>query len=354
MQWLTAPLRAAGFEVEEGIAGLETAFRARWQGAPGGPTIALLAEYDALPELGHACGHNLIGTASVGAALALKQAFPDLPGTILVIGTPAEEEGGGKIIQCRHGIFDEVDAAMLCHPRSKNMVLRGGLACVDATFRFHGRAAHAASAPQDGISALDAVIQTFNGVNALRQLFTSDVRVHGIITHGGEATNIVPAFAEAKFLMRAADVKGLGVVRDKVFAAARGAAEASGARLEIDEGLTYAERNNNHALAGLFRRNLEAQGLEVEEPPAGGGIGSSDIGNVGQVTATIHPYIRIGDCVPHTPEFAAAAGSKAGLRALNQATRALAMTAWDLCTSPEALAEVRAEFERWRARRNAQ
>ncbi|OLO08366.1 amidohydrolase [Salinicola sp. MH3R3-1] len=351
MAWLTAPLQEAGFEVEMGIAGLETAFRARWQGAEGGPTIALLAEYDALPELGHACGHNLIGTASVGAALALKQAFPDLPGTILVIGTPAEEEGGGKIIQCQHGIFDEVDAAMLCHPRSKNMVLRGGLACVDAVFRFRGRAAHAASAPQDGISALDAVIQTFNGVNALRQLFTDDVRVHGIITHGGEATNIVPAYAEAKFLMRAANVKGLGVVRDKVFAAARGAAEASGARLEIEEGLTYAERNNNHALAGIFRRHLEDQGLEVEEPAAKGGIGSSDIGNVGQITATIHPYIRIGDCVPHTPEFAEAAGSEAGMQALSQATRALAMTAFELCVSPEAMAAVRGEFESWRANR---
>ncbi len=351
MAWLTAPLREAGFEVEEGVAGLETSFRARWQGAEGGPTVALLAEYDALPEMGHACGHNLIGTASVGAALALKKAFPDLPGTILVIGTPAEEEGGGKIIQCQHGIFDEVDAAMLCHPRSKNMVLRGGLACVDAVFRFHGRAAHAASAPQEGISALDAVIQTFNGVNALRQLLTDDVRVHGIITHGGEATNIVPAYAEAKFLMRAADVKGLGMVRDKVFAAARGAAEASGARLEIEEGLTYAERNNNHALAGIFRRHLEDQGLEVEEPTAKGGIGSSDIGNVGQITATIHPYIRIGDCVPHTPEFAEAAGSEAGMQALSQATRALALTAFELCISSETMAAVRGEFERWRANR---
>ncbi|MGY2797154.1 amidohydrolase [Ewingella americana] len=348
---LIAPLRSAGFSIEEGIGDLPTAFRATFDSGRPGPTIALLAEYDALEGLGHACGHNLIGTASVTAALALKACGDALTGKLEVIGTPAEEEGGGKIILANLGYFDHVDAAMMFHPRDKTMVTRGGLACVDATFKFYGKAAHAASAPQNGISALDAVIHTFVGINALRQLFTDDVRVHGIITNGGSATNIVPAYAEAKFLMRANTVKGLAIVKQKVFAAAQGAADMSGARLEIEEGLTYAERNNNLTLAGYFQQNLEILGVEVVPPPVSGGIGSSDIGNVSQITAAIHPYLRIGDVLPHTPEFAEAAGSPAGLQTMLQAAKALAMTAVDLYQDPAMLSAVREEFSQWHSQR---
>lgn len=348
---LIAPLRAAGFEIEEQIGGLETAFRATYDSGKPGPTLALLAEYDALEGLGHACGHNLIGTASVAAALALKAGFPALTGKLEVVGTPAEEEGGGKIILADKGFFDHVDAVMMFHPRDKTMVIRGGLACVDATFKFFGKAAHAASAPQNGISALDAVIHTFVGINALRQLFTDDVRVHGIISHGGSATNIVPAYAEAKFLMRANTVGGLTTVKQKVFAAAQGSADMSGARLEIEEGLTYAERNNNLTLAGYFQQNLEILGVEVVPPPLSGGIGSSDIGNVSQITAAIHPYLRIGDVLPHTPEFAEAAGSNAGVATMLQAAKALAMTAVDLCQHPEKLRAVREEFLHWQSQK---
>jgi amidohydrolase len=347
---LIAPLRAAGFEIEEELGGLPTAFRATYDSGKPGPVIALLAEYDALVNLGHACGHNLIGTASVTAALALKQVSQFLTGRLEVIGTPAEEEGGGKIILSDKGIFDDADAVMMFHPRDKTMVVRGGLACVDAVFKFHGKAAHAASAPQNGISALDAVIHTFNGINALRQLFTDDVRVHGIITDGGSATNIVPAYSEAKFLMRADTVKGLAAVKQKVFDAARGAALMTGARLEIEEGLTYAERNNNLTLAGFFQQNLEAIGVEVVPPPLKGGIGSSDIGNVSQITAAIHPYIRIGDVLPHTPEFAVATGSEAGLQGMLQAAKALAMTALDLCQDDTKLRAVREEFSNWQSK----
>lgn len=347
---LIAPLRAAGFEIEEELGGLPTAFRATYDSGKPGPVIALLAEYDALVNLGHACGHNLIGTASVTAALALKQVSQFLTGRVEVIGTPAEEEGGGKIILSDKGIFDDADAVMMFHPRDKTMVVRGGLACVDAVFKFYGKAAHAASAPQNGISALDAVIHTFNGINALRQLFTDDVRVHGIITDGGSATNIVPAYSEAKFLMRADTVKGLAAVKQKVFDAARGAALMTGARLEIEEGLTYAERNNNLTLAGFFQQNLEAIGVEVVPPPLKGGIGSSDIGNVSQITAAIHPYIRIGDVLPHTPEFAIAAGSEAGLQGMLQAAKALAMTALDLCQDDTKLRAVREEFSNWQSK----
>ncbi|MBF6635091.1 M20 family metallopeptidase [Rouxiella silvae] len=346
---LIAPLREAGFQIEERLGDLPTAFRAVYDSGKPGPTLALLAEYDALVGLGHACGHNLIGTASIAAALALKTGFPEFSGRLEVIGTPAEEEGGGKIILAEKGIFDHHDAVMMFHPRDKTMVVRGGLACVDAVFKFYGKAAHAASAPQNGISALDAVIHTFVGINALRQLFTDDVRVHGIITDGGSATNIVPAYAEAKFLLRANTVKGLATVRAKVFAAAQGAADMSGARLEIEEGLTYAERNNNLTLADFFKQNLDILGVEVVPPPRSGGIGSSDIGNVSQITAAIHPYLRIGDVMPHTPEFAEAAASDAGLEAMLNAAKALAMTAVDLIESPEMLRAVRDEFLSWKA-----
>ncbi|MFJ7362705.1 M20 family metallopeptidase [Peribacillus frigoritolerans] len=355
MKWLIEPLEKAGFSIEKGIANLETSFRATWEGDPGGPTIAILAEYDALAGLGHGCGHNIIGTSAIGAALALKDAHPDLPGKIVVLGTPAEEEGGGKILMVEDGIFDHVDVAMMCHPQKQSMVLRGGLACVDASFKFYGKASHASSAPEKGISALDAVINTFVAVNSLRQFFKDDVRIHGIITKGGGATNVVPAYCEAEFLLRASTVEELNVVREKVYAAARHATEAIGARIEISEGLIYAERNNNKALAALFKDNLELLGEVVCEPPAKGGIGSSDIGNVGQVTATIHPYIKItDDAITHTPEFVQAAASERGMIGLNKAAKALAMTAYEVCMNSQLLHEIREEFEVWKANKSCE
>ncbi|GGE31711.1 amidohydrolase [Pullulanibacillus camelliae] len=348
MEWLTDTLAKEGFEIEKGIAGLETAFIASWTHQKEGPTIAFLAEYDALPRLGHGCGHNLIGTASVGAAIALKKAFPELPGKLFVIGTPAEEEGGGKIIMANHGVFDAIDAVMMCHPRNQTVVLRGGLACVDAVVKFYGKESHASSAPEKGISALDAVINSFNAIHSLRAYLPREAKVNGIITKGGDATNIVPGFCEAKFLMRAVDTIELNRVRDKVYRAIKGASESVGATCEVEEGLIYAERNNNEELAELFRQNLVSMGIEVE--PAEGGIGSSDIGNVGQVTATIHPYIKIGEADNHTPAFVEEAKSETGLKGMNQAAKALAMTAFDLCTDQAAYRRVRSEYEQWKAR----
>lgn len=350
--WLTEPLTEAGFAVEKGISGLPTSFRATWEGTPGGPTIALLAEYDALPGIGHGCGHNLIGTAAVGAALALKDACPELPGKIIVLGTPAEEEGGGKIIMCNDGVFADIDAAMMCHPQNKTMVLRGALACVDATFTFHGKQAHASSSPEKGISALDALVNAYVAINGLRQFMKEDVRIHGIITKGGDAPNVVPELCEAVYILRASTVEELEVVRNKVYRAVRSAAEGVGATVDIAEGLIYAERNNNRAMAQLFQANLEHMGIEVSDPPLKGGVGSSDIGNVSQMTAAIHPYIRLGDATTHTPEFARLAGSEEGLVEMNQAAKALALTAYDLCVDKAALQQVRSEFTEWKQNRN--
>ncbi|MFS0872450.1 M20 family metallopeptidase [Paenibacillus xylanilyticus] len=351
-QWLTEPLEAAGFQVEKGISGLPTSFRAVWEGPTDGPTIALLAEYDALPRIGHACGHNLIGTSAVGAALALKEACPQLPGRIIVLGTPAEEEGGGKIIMVNDGVFDGIDAVMMCHPQQKTMVLRGALACVDATFTFHGKQAHAASSPEKGISALDALVNAYAGINSLRPYLKDDVRVNGIITKGGDAPNVVPELAEAVYIIRAKTVEELKTVMDKVYRVVRHAAEGVGATVDISEGLIYAERNNNKALASLFQQNLEDMGIEVHDPPQTGGVGSSDIGNVSQVTAAIHPYIRLGDATTHTPEFARLAGEEEGMIEMNRAAKALALTAYDLCVDKAALQQVRNEFEDWKQQKD--
>ncbi|UUZ97749.1 peptidase dimerization domain-containing protein [Paenibacillus sp. P25] len=231
------------------------------------------------------------------------------------------------------------------------MVLRGALACVDATFTFHGKQAHASSAPEKGISALDAMINAFVAINALRQFMKEDVRIHGIITKGGDAPNVVPELCEAVFILRAANVEELETVREKVYRAVRHAAEGVGATVDIAEGLIYAERNNNKAMAGLFQQNLERMGIEVSEPPQKGGVGSSDIGNVSQMTAAIHPYIRLGDATTHTPEFARLAGSEEGMTQLNRAAKALATTTFDLCADPEAMKRVRSEFEAWKQQR---
>jgi amidohydrolase len=345
---LSDTLEKAGFTLERHLGGLDTAFRASYRFGNGGPTIALLAEYDALPELGHACGHNLICTASVGAALALKTALADklTAGALQVIGTPAEEGGGGKILLLNQDIFDGVDAAMMFHPGARTMTVRGSLAATRVTMKFYGKVAHAAANPHLGINALDACIQTFNAINALRQHVKDETRIHGVITHGGSAPNIVPDYAEAKFLIRQRNYDYMQEVKEKVFTCARGAAASVGARLELVEGLAYAERKINHTMAHRFGEHLETLGEAVKPPPEIGGVGSSDFGNLSQVLPAIHPYIAI---VPegtsaHTPEFAEAAASPAGQRGMLLAAKSLALTAADLLSDPTFLGQVKEEF----------
>lgn len=349
VELLTNLLKSEGFTVEKNIVDLETAFVATYTGEGKGPTIGLLCEYDALPKLGHACGHNLIGTSSVGAAIALKKFYgKKLSGTIKVIGTPAEEGLGGKVIMSDKGVFDDLDVAMMCHPKNKTMVLRGGLARVAATFKFYGKESHASSAPEEGISALDATINSFVAINSLRQFFTDDVRVHGIITKGGEAANIVPGFCEAKFLIRASTRERVQEVKNKVYRAVKNSASAVGSISEVEEGFVYAERNNNVAMARMFQSNLESMGIEVSPPPQQGGVGSSDIGNVGQIVPTIHPYIKIGEATNHTPGFAEEAKSENAMVFLNKAATALAMTSYDLFEDSKKLEMVKNEFIQWK------
>ncbi|MDI3522535.1 MAG: hypothetical protein PWP43_717 [Bacillota bacterium] len=342
---LSRELAAAGFAVERGYFGIPTAFHAVRAGRAARPAVAFLAEYDALPGLGHACGHNIIGTAALGAALALAPLLAALPGGIHVFGTPAEETNGAKVPLAAGGAFRDIDAAMMIHPSGRTVLTAPSLAMDALEFRFRGRAAHAASAPHEGINALDAVILTFNAVNALRQHVRPDVRIHGIITRGGEAPNIVPEEAVARFYVRAARRQYLDEVTGRVVNCARAGALATGAELTVNNfEYSFDEMRNNTALAGAMLANLTALGEEVV--PCGEGLGSLDMGNVSHVVPAVHPYISIGTAtlVSHTREFAAAAGSEGGLRAMVLGAKALAATALDVLLDAELRQAVRAEF----------
>ncbi|UCC64535.1 MAG: M20 family metallopeptidase [Anaerolineae bacterium] len=345
---LSRTLEENGFAVERGVAGLETAFVATLRGKDGGPTVAFLAEYDALAGLGHACGHNIIGTAAVGAGLAMRDVLPELAGTIQVIGTPAEEGGGGKAIMADAGVFVSVDAAVMIHPSRENLIGRLSLTAYPVSIEFFGQAAHAAGSPDLGINALEALLLTFSHVNALRQHLRDDARVHGIITHGGDAPNIVPDYAAASFIVRAADTPYATEVLEKVRACAEGAAQATGARLEFKQtGPRYDARMPNPRLVSLFRDNMAALGLEVKLATGDERMGSSDIGNVSQVVPAIHPYIAIGpdDLVGHSNEFRQAAASPAGHEGLINGAKALAMTAVDLLARPANVIEAKEAFD---------
>ncbi|HIC88799.1 MAG TPA: M20 family peptidase, partial [Anaerolineae bacterium] len=346
MKLLADTAEKHGFQVERGIADLPTAFRATRSGVGPGPRIAILAEYDALPGLGHACGHNLIAAASLGAALALSRLMDRLPGQIVLLGTPAEEKGGGKMLMVDRGVFRNVDMAMMVHPSVYNMVSRKSLASHNLIFEYFGKAAHAAAAPDEGINALNAVIALFNLVNAMRGHLPDGVRIHGIILHGGEAHNIVPDYASAQFSVRTPTSAMAGGIVEKVITCARAAAMATGARLEYEEVYHYDNMVPNPILGDLFRANLEALGRIVTEPEENGRMGSTDMGNVSHIVPAIHPYIQIADegVAGHTPEFREAAISPRGHQGLIDAAKAMAMTAVDLLTAPGLIEEVRAAF----------
>ena len=332
---LADTLERQGFTVQRGIAGMTTAFRAAY--GESGPAIALLAEMDALPELGHACGHNIIGAAAVGAALALRYTLSPDDARIVVFATPAEEQGIGKVDLIEQGWFDDIDFAMMVHPSARRKVIKLYLGLAKIRFTFSGRSAHAAAYPEEGINALDGVIQTFNSVNALRQHLRQDVRVHGIITDGGVAPNIIPARAACHFYVRAEDLAMLHEVKLRVIACAEGAALATGCTLSMEEDRrVLAPFRVNRPFADLYAAQLDYLGLVESDSPSDRNRGSSDIGNVSQVVPTIHPHVPIGDGIHiHTPGFAAAAGSERGGEAVLEGARAMALTAIDLCHLPE-------------------
>ena len=345
-QWLSETAEAAGFRVEKPIGGLETAFRASYSGSGEGPIIALLAEYDALPKLGHACGHNLIATASLGAALSLQAVMDKLPGSVQLIGTPGEEGGGGKVILTKAGVFDDVDVAMMFHPGRQTVLWKHSLARRKLFIEFFGKSAHAAAAPEKGINALDAMIQTFQNINALREHIEESSRIHGIITHGGDAPNIVPDYSASLFYIRAREDDYCDELLEKVKNCARGAAIATGARVEMEMQGAYKSVRTNMALAQAFKTNLETLGWEFDEVDPTRKLGSTDMGDVSHVTASMHPSLSIGpeDMAGHSTEFAEAAASEKGQQAMIAAAKALATTAVDVLLRPSLFAAIRAEF----------
>ncbi len=346
--WCAEFLRDHGFAVTTPVAGMTTAFRAT--AGDGRPAIAFLAEYDALPDVGHACGHNIIAAAALGAGAALAQALgrTGLGATVIVDGTPAEETVGGKIPFVEQGLYREVDIALSMHPDTRNSVGGTHLAVKSLIFEFRGKAAHAASEPEKGVNALDAVIQTFNNVNALRQHVKPDVRIHGIITHGGRATNVVPDYARAEISVRSADMRSFEVILEKVKNCARAAALATGASLEIGEEPTFEPTRENATLNRLVLEAMAELGLPGDDLSGRCQMSSTDFGNVSQVLPAVAPSFRIAPAgtVCHHPDFAVAAASPEGDRCVVFAAKVLAMVAARLVQSPAVLESARLDFQR--------
>ncbi len=345
--WLTEFLEQQGFKVERGVAGVETAFRATLETGEG-PTIAILCEYDALPQIGHACGHNVIATAGVGAGAGLAAVRDRLPkGRVQVIGTPAEEGGGGKVKLITGGVFADVDAAMMVHGFDRWIGHSDLLGIVRVGFEFTGKAAHASADPWQGVNALDAAVQTYNNVAMLRQQVRPEARVHGIITHGGAAPNIIPEFAAATFYVRALNLDYMWELQKRVIRCAEGAAKAAGCELRVVEqrDTMYEPMKRNATLLDAFRANLTTFGV-TESPEATDRLGSSDIGNVSRVIPAIQPMVKIApDGTPiHSRAFEAAARSPLAREGMLVSAKTMAMTVCDLLADPSLVTRAQAEF----------
>ena len=356
---LSDTLEAHDFAVERGIGGVETAFRATLEGGAGdGPTVAVLAEYDALPEIGHGCGHNLIAMAGLGAGLGVQANMKNLPGRLVVIGTPAEEGGGGKIKLLDAGVFDGVDICLSSHPSSNRTIIpqdipmdeSWSLAMVGFRYIYHGKAAHAAAAPEEGINALNSLIHLFTGIDALRQHLREDTRIHGIITDGGLAPNVVPEFAAANFMLRCRDRNYLSdVIVGKVLKIAEGAALITGATLEVEPYYPFYENVlPNGVLAENFRANAETVGMRIDAPTGGrrGSGASTDFGNVSQVLPSLELRYAVSETpVPsHSRQMTETAITETALSSALNVAKVLSLTAGDFLRDPARLKEAQAEF----------
>lgn len=344
---LTHELEKQGFRVERSVLNIPTAFIAEYASAKPGPTIAFLCEYDALPELGHACGHHLIAAMSVGAAIGLKSVVDETGGRIRVYGTPAEETKGAKVPMAAAGMFKDVDAALMTHPYHAHIQSGTSLAMDAIEFSYYGKAAHAAASPHEGINALDAVIMLFNSINALRQQLPSHTRIHGIIVDGGSAANIIPERAVAQFYIRSANRPITDETVRKVLRCAEGAALQTGCRLETSNyEYSYDELITNAALSKVYTTNLLELGINPEVIKEGKDNGSLDLGNVSRQCPTIHPYVQVTEqpYLLHTPEFYAAAMQPRAIEGMLLGAKLLALTAYDVLTQPELLTQIKTEW----------
>lgn len=340
---LTSFLKSQGFDVTGNLGGLDTAFLAEMKGCGPGPVVALTAEYDALP-IGHACGHNLIAAASMGAAAGLMAVMCETHGTLKVIGTPAEEGGGGKVILCDKGVFRDVDFAMQVHPHKINMIQCGSLAVRTVNVEFYGRMAHS-SRPEEGVNALSSLLHTFSAIDVQRALLPNQTNISGIVKEGGKASNVIPDYASASFCVRASTVCDMQAAQ----AAVERAVESSNCLFlttsRITYGILYSERYPNGPMDEAYKAHLESFGEQVTYPPAGMKLASSDVGNVSLEVPMIQPYLYIGDADVHTREFEKAAATPFAQEQMKKAAKALARTAYDLFVSEELRQKAVGDFE---------
>jgi amidohydrolase len=341
-EWLASArlmkeLSEHGFQIQNPILNLPTAFIASYQSSNPGPIVAFICEYDALPELGHACGHHLIATMGLAAAIGLKSVIDEIGGTIRVYGTPAEETKGAKVPMAAEGLFDDVDFALMAHPFHAYEKSGHSLAMDALQFEFFGKSAHAAASPHEGINALDAVLLLFQSINALRQQLESHARVHGIISDGGKAPNIIPDTAVAQFYIRSSNRPYTDEMVQKIKNCAEGAALQTGCTLSITNyEYSYDEMISNEALSDLFTENLLAMGVEASEIRIGKDHGSIDLGNVSRRCKAIHPYIKVvdGGELLHTKEFREQAMTERAFEGMLLGAKVLAGTAYDYIVNP--------------------
>lgn len=342
-------LREEGFKIEDNAAGHRTGFAAVKKSGKPGPVIAFLAEYDALEGLGHACGHNIIGVTSTFAGVALSKVIDEIGGEARVYGTPGEEggeEGSAKESFVREGYFKDVDAALIAHPGTLNLLTGTSLANDPIDIEFFGKPAHAAAIPEQGINALDAVIQVYNGINALRQHLPSDVRIHGIITNGGSAPNIVPDYAKARFYLRSASRTTLNDVFAKVERIVEGAGLLTGAKGKV---IRYQNKVDNLIPTPVFdevyKKHLEYFGETLDHKELG--MGSTDVGNVSQVVPTIHPTLKVTEikCGGHTVEFREECVKPKALESCTLGAKILSFTALDLILDSELLKSIKEQHK---------
>ncbi|HEM61093.1 MAG TPA: M20 family peptidase [Chloroflexi bacterium] len=347
--WIADLLDKYGFQVTRGPGGVDTAFIATLRGKGPGPTVAVIAEYDALPGVGHGCGHNLIAAGAVGAALGLRELMPRLDGVLKVFGTPAEEstsDPGGKIRLLESGVFEGVDACIMFHPWTATQLVEGDLAVTALDISFEGQAAHAAADPWKGANALDGVLLTYMNVNALRQHVKSDVRIHGIVTHGGDAANVIPDKASARFAVRSLDKNYLQEVVSRVEDCARGAALATKTQVTVKKLLTLENTLSNHVLRDVVKANLEAEGIDFEEElflP-----GSTDFGNLSQQVPAFWFMLKTHrtGLTWHSQDVAEEAVSEEAHAATIAGAKVLALSCLDLFLQPGLLTRARQEFDR--------
>lgn len=350
VQWQKALLEEYGFTIENPFCGMETAFKAVYSGAKSnGLKVAFLSEYDALADIGHACGHNIIAASAMGAAISLAKVMANnqIPGEIVVFGTPAEEGGGGKIRMADEGVFEGFTCAMMIHPSTQNLIARHGLAAQGVHVEFFGRAAHS-SKPIDGVNALASLLTLFQGIDSLKQTWPNESKINGIITDGGSASNIIPEYAKGSFTVRAGKKKAILKIFKDIERIAQSAALLTGAEYKVSGAHISAERYPSMTLGEAFKANMDSLGVAMNYPDYSAQVGSSDIGNVSLVVPIIHEYLAIADpgcAVAHHESFCNAAASPRADEVVVLAAKGLAMTGMDVLTNKKLREQMWKEFD---------